>query len=117
VKTIALKAYKKKTKVSSEEDSETEEDAMAMLAKNFRRLMRNDRFKKKFFEKLKKAPRESESEEVEKKYPRGPKCFECSGFGHIRVDCGNSSREKGRLIMRLSVMSPKKKNLLIKTSF
>jgi hypothetical protein len=27
------------------------------------------------------------------------------------------SREKGRLIMRLSVMSPKKKNLLIKTSF
>jgi hypothetical protein len=30
---------------------------------------------------------------------------------------GISSREKGRHIMRLSVMSPKKKNLLIKTNF
>jgi hypothetical protein len=48
-----------------------------MLAKNFRILMKNDRFKKKFSEKLKKAPRESEPEEVEKKDPRGPRCFEC----------------------------------------
>jgi hypothetical protein len=37
-----------------------------MLAKNFRRLM------KKFVERLKKAPRESEPEEAEKKDPRGP---------------------------------------------
>jgi hypothetical protein len=35
---------------------------VAMLAKNFGRLMRNDRFKKKFSEKLRKAPRESELE-------------------------------------------------------
>jgi hypothetical protein len=40
VKTIALKASK--AKVSSEVDSEKEEDAVAMLAKNFGRLMRND---------------------------------------------------------------------------
>jgi hypothetical protein len=46
VKTIALKASKKKIKVSSEEDSEKEEDAVAMLAKNFRRLMKNDKFQK-----------------------------------------------------------------------
>jgi hypothetical protein len=89
LKTIALKASKKKTKVSYEEDSEKEEDAMAMLARNFGRLMRNDRFKKKFSEKLKKAPKESEPEEAEKKDPRGPSCFECSGFGHIQADCGN----------------------------
>jgi hypothetical protein len=49
--------------------------------------MRNDRFKKKFSEKLKKAPREFELEEAEKKDPRGPRCFECSGFGNIRADC------------------------------
>jgi hypothetical protein len=67
-----------------------------MLAKNFRRLMRNDRFKKKFFERLKKVPRESEPEEVEKKDPRGPRCFECSGFGHIRADCGNLKQGKGK---------------------
>jgi hypothetical protein len=73
VKTIALKASKKKAKVSSKEDSEKEEDAVAMMAKNFRRLIRNERFKKKFSEKLKKAPREFEPEEAEKKDPRGPR--------------------------------------------
>jgi len=60
-----------------------------MLAKNFRRLM------KKFVERLKKAPRESEPEEAEKKDPRGPWCFECSGFGHIRADCRNLKQDKG----------------------
>jgi hypothetical protein len=72
VKTIALKASKKKTKVSSEEDSEEEEDAVTMLAKNFGRLMKNDKFKKKFSKRLKKGPKESKPEEAEKKDPKGP---------------------------------------------
>jgi hypothetical protein len=88
LKTITLKASKKKVEASSEDDSEEEEKAMAMLAKNFRRLMRADRFKK-FSKKMKKAPREAELEEEEKKDPRGPRCFECSRFGHILADCGN----------------------------
>jgi ribosomal protein L32 len=67
-----------------------------MLAKIFGRLMRNERFKKKFSEKIKKAPRESEPKEAEKKDPRGPRCFECSGFGHIRADCGNLKQGKGK---------------------
>jgi hypothetical protein len=93
-KTIALKESKKK----------------AMLAKNFGRLMKNDKFTKKFTERLKKAPRESEPEEAEKKDPRGPRCFECSGFGQI---LGISSRLKGRPTMRLSMMSQKKKKKLL----
>jgi len=60
LKTIALKASKKKLESSSEDDSEEEEKVVAMLAKNFRRLMRYDRFKKKFSKKVKKAPREAE---------------------------------------------------------
>jgi len=68
---------------------------VAMLAKNFRGLMRDDRFKK-FFEKVKKAPREADPEEEEKKDPRGPRCFECSGFWHIRADCGNLKKGKGK---------------------
>jgi hypothetical protein len=35
-----------------------------MLAKKFGRLMINDRFKKKFFEKMKKAPKDSKPEEA-----------------------------------------------------
>jgi hypothetical protein len=89
VKTIALKEPKKKSTVSSEEDSEKEEDAVAMLAKNFGRLMKNNKFNKKFSERLKKAPKESEPKDAEKKDPRGPRCFECSDFGHIRADYGN----------------------------
>jgi hypothetical protein len=49
LKTISLKASKKKVEASSEDDSEEEEKDVAMLAKNFRRLMRDDRFKKKGF--------------------------------------------------------------------
>jgi hypothetical protein len=48
VKTISLKASKKKVEVSSGDGSEDEEKAVAMLAKNFGRLMRNKWFKKKF---------------------------------------------------------------------
>jgi hypothetical protein len=58
--------------------------------------MKNDKFKKKFSKRLKKAPKESEPEEVEKKDLRDPRCFECSGFGHIRADCGNLKQGKGK---------------------
>jgi hypothetical protein len=96
LKTIALKASKKKVKASFEDDSEEEENAVAMLAKNFRRLMRDDQFKKKFSEKVKEAPREAEPNEEEKKDLREPRCFECSSFWHIRADCGNLKKGKGK---------------------
>jgi hypothetical protein len=51
LKTIALKTSKKRVEnASSEDDSEEEEKVVAMLAKNFIRLMRDNRFKKKFSE-------------------------------------------------------------------
>jgi superfamily I DNA and RNA helicase len=56
VKTIALKASKKKVEVSSKDDFEDVEKAVAMLAKIFGRLIRNDRFKKKFSEKNEEGP-------------------------------------------------------------
>jgi hypothetical protein len=65
LKTIALKASKKKVEASSEDDSEDEEKAMAMLAKNFRRLMKDDRFKKKFSKRVKKPPREERSQRTQ----------------------------------------------------
>lgn len=95
-KAIALKASKKKTRVLSDEESDNEvEDAVAMLAKNFGRLMKNPRFKKKFSERLKGDPKKAEPEE-EKKDPSSPRCFECSGFGHIKADCRNLTQAKGK---------------------
>jgi hypothetical protein len=96
VKTIALKASKKKVEASSKDDSEDEDKVVAMLAKTFRRLMKDDRFKKKFSDKMKKPLRDAEPEEEEKRDPGGPRCFECSGFGHIRAYCGNLKKGKGK---------------------
>jgi hypothetical protein len=45
---------------------------------------------------MKKVPKEAEPAEAEKKDPRGPRCYECSGFGHIQVDCGNLKQGKGK---------------------
>jgi len=98
-KTIALKASKaskKKSVVSSDEDSDVDKDAVEMLAKNFERFMKNNKFKKKFSDKLRKAPHTADTEEAEKKDPRGPQCFECSGFGHIRTECTNLKKQRGK---------------------
>jgi hypothetical protein len=51
-RSIFLKAAKKKSRVSSDEDSDDEKDAIVMLAKNFGKLMKNGRFKKKFIQRL-----------------------------------------------------------------
>jgi len=57
-KAIALKEAKNKSRASSNEDLDNEEeDAVAMLAKNVGRLMKNDKFKKKFTKRLREAPR------------------------------------------------------------
>jgi hypothetical protein len=53
-KAIPLKASKKKNIISSDEDSDSEEDTVAMLTKNFRRLM------KKFSERLKGDPKRTQ---------------------------------------------------------
>jgi hypothetical protein len=95
-KTIAFKASKKKSRVSSNEDFDIDEDAVTMLAKNFERFMKSNNFKKKFSDRLRKAPHTANTEEAEKKDPRGPKYFECSSFGHIRTECANLKKQKGK---------------------
>jgi hypothetical protein len=66
-KAIALKTSKKKNKVSFDEDSDNEEeDAVAMPAKKFERLMKNPRFNK-LFKRLKGDPKGAEPEEGSKR--------------------------------------------------
>jgi hypothetical protein len=95
-KTIALKASKKKSKVSFDEDFDIDEDAVAMLAKNFELSMKNNKFKNKFSDRLRRATNIAESREAEKKDLRGFQCFECSGFGQIRTKCVNLKKLKGK---------------------
>jgi ABC-type Zn uptake system ZnuABC Zn-binding protein ZnuA len=59
LKTIALKASKKKVEVSFGDNSEDEEKAMAMLAKKFGRIMRNEQVQEEVFQKNDEGPKGS----------------------------------------------------------
>jgi hypothetical protein len=82
---MAFKATK--SKVSSDEDSDNEEE-LAMIANKINKLMKTD----KFIEGLRETPSEAEQEE----HPRGQRCCECSGFGHMRTECANLKQAKGK---------------------
>jgi hypothetical protein len=58
--------------------------------------MKSNNFTNKFSDRLRKTPHTADTKEPEKKDPRGPKCFECSGFGHIRIECANLKKQKGK---------------------
>jgi hypothetical protein len=88
---------------------------VAMLAKNFKRFMKSNKFKKKFSDRLRKAPHTTDTEEAEKKDPRGPQCFECSGFGYIRTECANLKKQRGNAT--LSDESEKEEETLEKEKF
>jgi hypothetical protein len=67
-----------------------------MLTKNFEHFMKNNKFKNKFSDRLRKAPHTTNTEEAEMKDLRGPQCFECSGFRHIRTECANLKKQRGK---------------------
>jgi hypothetical protein len=98
-KGMAFKAIN--SKVSSEEDSDNEEE-LALIANNINKLMNTD----KFIEGLRETLSEAEPEED----PRGQRCCECSGFGHMRTECANLKQDKGKAyIATLSNESEKEK--------
>jgi hypothetical protein len=82
---MAFKATK--SKVSSDEDSDNEEE-LTLIANRINKLMKTD----KFIEGLRKIPSEAKLEED----PRGQRCCECSGFGHMRTECANLKQAKGK---------------------
>jgi hypothetical protein len=99
LKTIALKASKKRVEASSEEDSVEEEKVVAMLAKNFRRLMRDDRFKKKFSEKVKKLLEKLNLRKMKRRIPEGLDVMNAQDLGIFKPIAGILRRARGRLTM------------------
>jgi hypothetical protein len=65
----------------------------------------------KFIEGLRETSTEAETEED----PRGQRCCECSGFGHMRIECANLKQAKGKAyIATLSNESEKEEKSLEK---
>jgi hypothetical protein len=95
LKTIALKASKKRVEASSEEESEDVEKAVAILAKNFRRLMKDDRFKKKFFEKPRNLS--AKLNQRMRKIVEDPDDLNAQAMGISGLITGISRRARGRL--------------------
>jgi len=76
--------------------------------------MKNNKFKKKFSDRLRKAPHTTDTEEAEKKDPRSSQCFECSGFGHFRTECANLKKQRGKVFnSTLSDESEKEEKFLV----
>jgi hypothetical protein len=54
-----------------------------MLARSFRKLMKTKKFKNGFSDSLRGDPKGAEQDEADMKDPRGPRCYECSGYNQI----------------------------------
>jgi hypothetical protein len=95
---------------SSHEDSDNEEeDAFAILSKNFGRLMKNDKFKKKFVKSLRKVLKEGEPEEAKKNDPRVPIALNAPALGTCKQIEGISSRPRGKPTTLLSANLKKRR--------
>jgi hypothetical protein len=88
VKKAKEMAFKEtKSKDSSDEDSYNEEE-LAMIANRINKLMKTD----KFIEGLRETPSEAKPDEC----PRGQRCCECFGFGHMRTEWANLKQANGK---------------------
>jgi hypothetical protein len=67
-----------------------------MLAKNFRRLMKDDQFKKKFSERVKKPPREAELRKKRRKTPEDLDVLNAQALGIFGLIVGTLRRARGR---------------------
>jgi hypothetical protein len=101
-KFIALKAAKEKYNESSDEES-ADDDGFAMFARILRNMINSSRGK--FRNKNVKSSEKPKGDfkgttqgknESDKKDPCDLRCHECSGYGHIHVDCGNLKQYKSR---------------------
>jgi hypothetical protein len=85
-KTIALNASKKRTRVSFDEDFDIDEDAVSMLAKKFEQFMKNNKFKKKFSGRLKKALKQLSQKKLRRRIQGVPSAMNAQALGTLRLN-------------------------------
>jgi hypothetical protein len=85
---MALKTFKKSP----------DEEELALFARKFKKMFRKGSSSNKPFgrnERPRGEVRGVAQEREEPKDPKGLQCHECSGFGHIRIHCGNLRMNNG----------------------
>ena len=98
-KPLALKTITERMDNSFEEDDVEKE--VAFLAKNFQKFLKMNNSKKPF-NKWKFSSSKGDKKEFRKKDGKEPQstqgitCFECNGHGHVKRECPNYLRMKGK---------------------
>jgi hypothetical protein len=83
-KDLALRTLRKNSDELSDEEPDDEE--LALVARKFYK------FRHRFPKRLEKL--EESYKDRNERDPCGPKCYECSGYGHLRKDCANLMSNK-----------------------
>ena len=101
-KSLALKTINERVETHGSSDEDGVEKDVAYLVKNFRKFLKfkkNGKFteKRKFpsFEKEKKDFKRKDGKESQSS--QGITCFECNGHGHLKKECPNYLRGKGKV--------------------
>ena len=101
-KSLALKMINERVEAHDSLDEDVVEKDVAYLVKNFRKFLKfknNGKFveKGKFpsFEKEKKDFKSKDGKESQSS--QGITCFKCNGHGHLKKECPNYLREKGKV--------------------
>jgi hypothetical protein len=81
-KDLALRTLRKNSDESS--DEEPDDEKIALVARKYHNI--RHQFPKRL-EKLEESYKDRNERD-----PRGRKCYECSGYGHLRKDCANHSQ-------------------------
>jgi hypothetical protein len=101
-KNIALKAKNIKVNLCGSSDEDNGDDKeIAMFAKKFKKIFRpmNGKFRNrdsKVHVKSKGNLREKVETSQRDKLSNERKCHECGGWGHIRIECANLKKSKGK---------------------
>ena len=98
---LALKTINERADESSNEDDVEKE--VAYLAKNFRKFLKIKNNGKSFgkgkFSSFKNYKRDLKKKDANKSSPfQGIVCYECNGHGHLKRECPNYLRGKGKVL-------------------
>ena len=100
-KSLALKTINERVDESSDEDDVKKE--VAYLAKNFRKFLKiknnGNSFGKGKSSSFKNDKKDFKKKDVNKSSPsQGIVCYECNGHGHLKRECPNYLRGKGKVL-------------------
>ena len=98
-KSLALKTNNERVEAQDYLDEDEVEKDVAYLVKNFRKFKKNGKFveKGKFLNSWKEKKDFKKKDGKDSQSTQGIMCYECNGHGHLKKECPNYLRGKGKV--------------------